>query len=257
MEGAVEALELVALAAWSFAVAVVGGVSGFVLGNLRLPMVVALASSPAEGAGTNVVISGISAVAASFTHWRAGRIDSRLFRWLAPTSLAGGVVGGLIAGALPSRVLLVAIGLVVLYGAVEVMRGPARPEAARARSRARRIMNAAVIGFGIGVLGGMVGLILGTLRLPALMRWVGTGAKESVGTNTAAGAVVAIGGLIGHLASGIDWALVAVGGAASIPGALIGARMVGRLSERQLLRAIAIVCTIAGLSMIVAAILDG
>jgi len=253
----VEALELVLLAVWSFAVAVAGGISGFVLGNMRLPVVVALADSPSTGAGSNVVISGISAIAASFEHWRAGRIDWRLFSWLAPTSLAGGVVGGLISGALPSRILLFAIGLVVLYGAVEVIRGPGRPGAAEERSRARTIWNAAVIGFGIGVLGGMVGLILGTLRLPALMRWVGTQAKESVGTNTAAGAVVALGGLIGHLSTGIDWAIVAVGGAASIPGALIGARIVGRLSERQLLRAIAIVCTIAGLAMIGAAIVDG
>ena len=251
-----EALELVLLAVWSFAVALAGGISGFVLGNMRLPLVVALADSPSTAAGSNVVISGISAFAASIEHWRAGRIDWRLFSWLAPTSLAGGIVGGLIAGALPSRVLLFAIGLVVLYGALEVMRGPARPEKARERSRIRTIWNAAVIGFGVGVLGGMVGLILGTLRLPALMRWVGTQAKESVGTNTAAGVVVAVGGLIGHLASGIDWSIVAVGGLASIPGAVIGARIVGRLSERQLLRAIAIVCTIAGLAMIAAAIAE-
>jgi hypothetical protein len=253
----VEAFELILLAVWSFTVALVGGVSGFVLGNLRLPAVVALASSPAAGAGANVVISGIAAVAASITHWRAGRIEWRLLGWLAPTSLAGGVAGGLISGALPGRVLLFAIGLVVLYGAVEVTRGPARPERAERRSRPRAIANAAVIGFGIGVLGGLVGLMLGTLRLPALMRWVGTGAREAVGTNTAAGAVVAVGGLIGHLATGIDWALVAVAGGASIPGALWGARLVGRLSERQLLRAIAVVCTVAGLAMIVAAILGG
>ena len=255
--GGLEAFELILLAAWSFTVALVGGVSGFVLGNLRLPVVVALASSPAAGAGSNVVISGIAAFAASLTHWRAGRIDWRLLSWLAPTSLAGGIVGGMISGALPSRMLLLAIGLAVLYGAVEVTRGAARPERAKRRSRPRAVANAALIGFGIGVLGGMVGLILGTLRLPALMRWLGTGATEAVGTNTAAGAIVAVGGLIGHATTGIDWALVAVGGAASVPGALLGARMVGRLSERQLLRAIAIVCTIAGLSMLVAAIVDG
>ena len=72
--------------------------------------------------------------------------------------------------------------------------------------------------------------------------------------NSAAGVVVAVGGLLGHLPTGIDWTLVLVGGAASIPGALLGARMVGRLSERDLLRAMAAVCVIAGLSLLAAAI---
>jgi hypothetical protein len=54
----VDALELIALAAWSFAVSAAGGLVGLVLGNLRLPLVVLLASSPAAGAGANVAISG-------------------------------------------------------------------------------------------------------------------------------------------------------------------------------------------------------
>jgi uncharacterized protein len=250
----VDALELALLALWSFAVALAGGLAGLVLGNLRLPVVVAFASSPAAGAGSNVVISGVAAMAAAIAHWRAGRLDWRLLGWLAPTSFAGGLVGGLISGELPGRLLLGVIALVVLLGAVEIARGPARPEAAAQRSRARAIANAALVGFGVGVLGGTVGLILGTLRLPALMRWVGTPAKRAVGTNSAAGVVVAVGGLVGHLPSGIDWALVLVGGAASVPGALLGARMVGRLSERDLLRAIAAVCVVAGLAMLAAAI---
>jgi uncharacterized membrane protein YfcA len=116
------------------------------------------------------------------------------------------------------------------------------------------ILNTAIVGFGVGVLGGIVGLILGTLRLPALMKWVGVGAKESIGTNAAAGFLVGVGGLIGHLPSGVDWDLVAVGGAAAIPGALIGARLVGRLDERELLRVVAAVLVVAGIAMLGTAI---
>jgi hypothetical protein len=47
---AIAALELIALAVWSFTVSAVGGLVGLVLGNLRLPLVVLLASSPAAGA---------------------------------------------------------------------------------------------------------------------------------------------------------------------------------------------------------------
>ena len=248
-----DALELILLALWSFAVSAAGGLVGLVLGNLRLPLVILLASSPAAGAGANVAISGIAAVASAGTHARAGRIDRRLFAWMAPTSLAGGVVGGLISGALPSRLLLGAIAVIVLYGAVEVARYR-RPIRGDPISRRELLLNAAVIGFGVGLLGGVVGLILGSMRLPAMVRWVGVSPYAAVGTNAAVGVVVGIGGLLGHLPSGVDWDLFAVGAAASIPGAVVGSRLTGRLDERGLLRAIAVVLVISGLAMLAQAI---
>jgi hypothetical protein len=48
-----EAFELIAVAAWCFAVALAGGLVGLVLGNIRLPVVLLAASSPAAGAGAN------------------------------------------------------------------------------------------------------------------------------------------------------------------------------------------------------------
>jgi len=106
----------------------------------------------------------------------------------------------------------------------------------------------------VGVLGGVVGLILGSLRLPALVRYVGVSPYAAVGTNAAVGAVVGFGGLVGHLPSGIDWAILAVGAAAAMPAAYLGARFTGRLDERQLLHAMAVVLVISGTSMAIEAI---
>jgi uncharacterized membrane protein YfcA len=249
----VDALELISLAAWSFAVSAVGGLVGLVLGNLRLPLVLLLASSPAAGAGANVAISGVAATTSAAAHVRAGRIDWRLFAWMAPTSLVGAVAGGLISGALPSRVLLAVIACVVLYGALEVTRYR-RPVATEQGMGGRELLNAAAVGFGVGVLGGVVGLILGSLRLPAMVRWVGMGPHQAVGTNAAVGAIVGVGGLLGHLPSGVDWGLLAVGAAGAIPGAYLGSHLTGRLNERALLRACALVLAFSGLAMLVQAI---
>jgi uncharacterized protein len=250
----VDTLELIALALWSFAVSAAGGLVGLVLGNLRLPLVVLLASSPAAGAGANVAISGVAATTAATAHARAGRINWRLFAWMAPTSLAGAIAGGLISGALPSRVLLAVIAVVVLYGALEVARYRRPAQSDQAMGRRGLLLNAAAVGFGVGVIGGIVGLILGSLRLPAMVRWVGVGPYEAVGTNAAVGAIVGVGGLLGHLPSGVDWDLFAVGAAAAIPGAYVGSHLTGRLDERALLRACAAVLVISGLSMLVQAI---
>ena len=247
-------LELILLAVWTFGVSVVGGVVGLVLGNLRLPLVVLLASSPAAGAGANVAISGAAAVASANTHARAGRVNWRLFAWMAPPSLAGGIVGGVVSGLLPDRLLLAAIGLVVLYGAVEVLRYRRPTETIPTGASRAHLVSAAGIGFAVGLLGGFVGLILGSLRLPAMVKWVGVGPYAAVGTNAAVGVVVGVGGLVGHLPSGIDWDLFAAGCAGAVPGTYFGARLTGRLSEAALLRAMAAILFLTGLAMLVQAI---
>ena len=65
--------ELISVAAWSFAVAVAGGIAGLVLGNLRLPLLLQFSSSAAAGVGANVAVSTASALTASIANWRGGR----------------------------------------------------------------------------------------------------------------------------------------------------------------------------------------
>jgi uncharacterized membrane protein YfcA len=247
-----EPLDLFVVAGWSFAVAVAGGVAGLVLGNLRLPVVLQFSSGAAAGAGANVAISAASAFTASIAHWRAGRIDWRLFWLMAPPSLAGGIVGGVVSGLLPQRLLLAGIAAVVLYGALELSRHRRRPTPETPAKGGAAV--AVAIAFAVGVLGGLVGLILGTLRLPAMVKWLGTGAKAAVGTNAATGVVVGVGGLIGHLTGGVDWDLLAAGCAGAIPGAYLGARLTGRLDDDSLLRAISLILVVAGLALAVQAI---
>ena len=93
-----------------------------------------------------------------------------------------------------------------------------------------------------------MGLILGSLRMPALLKYVGAAPARAVGTNLAVGVCVGAAGVVGHTPAGVDWNLLAAGSAASIPGALLGARLTGRLSETQLLRAIGAVLLVAGVA---------
>ena len=243
-----DALELIAFCAWCFAVALAGGVVGLVLGNIRLPAVLLLASHPAAGAGANIGISGVAATAAAIVHVRAGRINWRLFAWMAPPSMAGAVAGGYLSGVLPDDVLLATIGALLLYFGVDLLRGGGPPRR-RNNGRSDReldIRAAVVTGAAVGLLGGLVGLILGSLRMPALLRYVGETAARAVGTNLTVGVCVGVAGVIGHTPDGVDWGLLAIGSAASVPGALLGARLTGRLSERQLLRAIGAMLVVAG-----------
>jgi uncharacterized protein len=249
----VDALELVALVLWCFAVALAGGLVGLVLGNIRLPAVLLVASSPAAGAGANIGVSGVAAFTAAAAHIRAGRINWRLFAWMAPPSMAGAVVGGWLSGAIPDEALLLAIGALLLYFGIDLL----RPTGASPKPSAHGSLDiraAVVTGAAIGLIGGFVGLILGSLRMPALLRYVGETPSRAVGTNLAVGVCVGIAGVIGHSPEGVDWDVLAICSAASIPGALLGARLTGRLSERALLRAIGAVLVAAGATTILQAL---
>ncbi|MBK8293861.1 MAG: sulfite exporter TauE/SafE family protein [Solirubrobacterales bacterium] len=249
--------EIVILVVWSFAVSFAGGMVGLVLGNLRLPVVVLIGSSAAAASGANVAISGAAALTASIVHIRNGRFDPRFFLWMAPSSFLGAIAGGLIAGVLPNRLLLGAISVVVLYGAVEVWRYQ-RPNTVNDQPTVQKgnlFVEAVLIGFAVGILGGFVGLILGSLRLPAMLKYMGMSPKKAVGTNSAVGVVVGVGGLLGHLPSGIDWQIFLIGSAAAMPAAYLGSQFTGRLSDRVLIRSMAVVLVITGVAMAVQAVI--
>jgi hypothetical protein len=182
---------------------------------------------------------------------RAGRVDWRLVGWMAPPSVVGAIAGSVVSGELPGDVLLVVIGVVLLGFGVELLRP--RRRAHRRPARGSALRGVVIAGSAIGFLGGVVGLILGSLRMPALLRLVRAEAARLVDTNLVVGVSVGLAGVVAHVPAGVDWTAFAVGAGASVPGALLGARLTGRLDERELLRAVGVVLVGAGL----AAIVDG
>ena len=238
------ALVLAAVGVWCFAVALLGGLLGLVLGNIRLPVFLAASGSPAAAAGANIAVSGLAAAAGSIAHIRAGRVDWRLVLWMIPPSAIGAIAGGYLSGLLPASALQIVIGAALLVFGIDLLRprrAPTPDPAATPDVRA-----AVIAGALIGLLGGLIGLILGTLRVPALLRFARQEPARVVGTNLVVGIAVGAAGLVGHAPGGVDWELLAVGGAASIPGALIGSRYTGRLSAAGLLRAIGAILVISG-----------
>jgi uncharacterized membrane protein YfcA len=240
---------LAAVAVWCFVVAFAGGVAGLVLGNIRLPAILVVTSSPAAGAGANIGISGLAAAAAAVSHVRAGRVDWRLVRWLAVPSVVGAVLGGLAGGWLPGRGLLAVIGATLLYFGLDLLRP--RPRTAAVAGEPR-FVPVALAGLGIGLVGGLVGLILGALRLPTLLR-MGARLDTLPGTNLVVGVLVGAAGLVGHTPGGVDWTVLAVGASASVPGALLGARLTGMLGERQLLRVVGAILLVAAAAILLQA----
>ena len=207
------------------------------LGTLRLPLVLLAAGSPAAGAGTNIAISAAAAGAGGWRHAREGRVDWGVVAWMTPPSLVGAVVGGLYGHAVPDTALLGVTAAVLAWNGMDLL---VRPFHARPRERPRA-WPAVVLGFGIGLVGGAIGVILGTLRMPALLRGVGMDTRRAIGTNLVVGFALGLAGFAAHAARlEVDWPVLGAGLAGALPGAWFGARLAARASELTLRRAIGV-----------------
>ena len=246
-------MELALFAVWCFLVAFAGGLVGLVLGNIRLPATLLVASSAAAGGGANLAISAIAALTAATVHIRHGRINWRLVAWMAPPSIVGAVAGGYLAGAIPEWLLLDRDR----RGADPVGgRAAAQPAEAgrRRRRRARRPRGGAQRRGDRSARRAR----RPDPRLAADARAAALGrrdAQRAVGTNVTVGVFVGVAGALGAPPErGARPRRDRLGGAASIPGALLGSRLTGRLSEAALIKAIAVVLLVAAAGCIAQAL---
>ena len=224
---------------------------GLVLGTLRLPLIVLATGSPLAAAGTNIAISAAAAGAGGLKHAREGRVDWRVVAWTAPPSVVGAVVGALVADDVSESSLYAVIAAVLVWSGVDLA---LRPIAPRARE-SLRVMWGGALAFLIGLLGGAVGVILGTLRMPALVRSVGLDVRRAAGTNLVVGFLLGVAGFATHAAGqGIDWPILTAGLAGALPGGWLGARATGRMSENTLRLALGAVLVLVGLAFAVQAV---
>lgn len=224
---------------------------GLVLGTLRLPFIVLAAGSPLAAAGTNIAISAAAAGAGGLAHARRGRVDWHIVAWMAPPSIAGAILGALVAGDVSERLLFGLIAAVLVWSGIDLA---LRPIVARPRADLRTGRGGA-LAFLIGVLGGAVGVILGTLRMPALVRAVGMDVRRAAGTNLVVGFFLGVAGFATHAAgASVDWPVLAAGLAGAVPGGWLGARNSGRYPESALRIALGAALVLVGVLFFVQAL---
>ncbi len=254
------------LTVFSFAVGVLGGFVGLALGTLRLPALLLLGLPVPLAAGTNILVSTLSAATGALRHWRSGRVNMPVVAVMGIPSLLGAFVGGFASDRAPEGVLIGLAAVVVVWQGVElVARGRRLLQAAQGAGSGtsgvgggersilapRTMAIEAVIGLAIDLLGGAVGLILGSLRLPALVRILKMDVRVAVGTNLSIGFLMGSFGGVRHAVQGkVDYRLLALMGLSGMAGAWYGARLTGRVRLTTLLLTTGWVLTAVGLVLL-------
>jgi len=265
----VDLISPVILTISGFIIGFVGGMVGLVLGVVRFPVVLSIETSASVSAGTNLGVSTLGAITAALRHYRLGNVHFRLFLILGLTGAAGAFIGSFLTGFVPVSYLLIVIGIIVLYESCILLKG-SRPKREKIKkneivenpksggvensihTQEKSIFLESVIGFVIGILGGMVGLVLGSIRMPAMISILKMESRTAVGTNLAASSVMGISGLIGHIINNnIDYFVFIIMGSSAMIGGYLGARYTNRFSERSLKRIIGLVLIVVAATMFV------
>lgn len=228
-------IQLALLGVLGLAIGFVGGMTGLVLGVLRFPLILGTEISAGMAAGTNIGISTLGAGTAAVRHLVQNNVHRRIFIVMASTGAAGAFLGSLLTSFVSMALLLITISIIISYEAFSLIRSSRKePESGIKKERQNMIVES-VIGFGIGFLGGLVGLVLGSIRLPAMISVLKMEPRVAVGTNLAASSIMGAAGLAGHLLNGqVDLLILAVMGPGAMAGAFIGARYTNRFSARTL-----------------------
>ncbi len=174
--------------------------------------------------------------------------------------IVGGVLGGLIAAMLPTQVLKIIFGCLLLFIAIRNL-ALANKNDSKARVKFN-LMNIVIVGVLVGISSGLLGIGGGVFLILILTAVFGFSMIEAIGTSSIFISLTAIGGTISYIISGwgvnpfpyslgyISLVNLVVIGMFSVPLAYYGAKIAHKVPEKRLKQVFGLVVLYISLKML-------
>jgi uncharacterized membrane protein YfcA len=219
---------------------------------LTVPILVYAMGVPVQGAtGTSLAIVGLNAATGALDHLRRGRSLLRTGVAFGLSGVLGAFAGVWLNHQLRGELVMLLFSLLMVAAAISMLRRrSARASLALFEERYTRDgwLRLVLVGLGVGFLTGFFGVGGGFLIVPALVLVLSLPMHLAVGTSLVVISLNALWGLLGNLRLGaLDWGLTMLFAAGGVAGVLIGGKLAGRLPDRTLRAAFALV--VVGLAM--------
>ncbi|HOU54311.1 MAG TPA: sulfite exporter TauE/SafE family protein [Myxococcota bacterium] len=245
---------LVPIAVLSFVIAFFGASIGMVGGHFRLPLLVMYLGSVPGGTATNLAVSAAGALSGSLQHAREGRVSWRMLMTIGIPSGISAWLGAHFSSRLDAGLTSIVIGLVLLGSGLQL--AIFKESKAPLPGAHFRVGFEVLTGIVLGGLSGIVGLMMGSLRLPAMIRVLGMKPEVAVGTNLAIGCLTGLFGTIGAIQGGfLDIRALLVLVPVTALGSLLGASHTKRYRKETLKKLIGWTVSLLGVWMLAQAFL--
>jgi uncharacterized membrane protein YfcA len=228
-------------------------------------LVYVLGQNVHEATTASLVVVTAGALAGGLGHAREGRVCWRHAGAFTVAALPGVLAGTALGEAVSGGTLIGAFALIMLVAAAAMWRRADRASADTASDRRAlcpplRLGRDLAAGLLIGLLTGFFGVGGGFLVVPTLAIALALSTRLAVGTSLAIITATSVLGLVAHLAAGrgLDLGVTSAMTIACVLGAIGGAAVAGRLPQRELGRAFAVlVIAVATYLLASAAFLGG
>jgi len=228
-----------------------GGLFGKGGSAIATPLLAAIGIPPYAAIASPLPATIPATLVAARTYWRANHVDWRLVRWTVAIGLPATLLGAYATRWLSGSALVVATEIILAALGLRFLVRPGLPhEVVRDPTwmRTRMVAVATAVGITAGLLANTGGFLFAPLFVVVLHR----GIKDAFGSSLSIGAALAVPGTLVHAALGhIDWTIVAVFGAASIPLSYVGARVALRTHSVKLERIYGAVIATLGITLLV------
>lgn len=206
---------------------------------LTVPVLVYVLGVGAKPAiAMSLAIVGVTSLLGAALHHRLRNVRIGVAAVFGPIAMLGAYAGARLAGFLSGDVQLALLALVMLVAAVSMLRSPHLEMEPDAEPRIALLVP---VGFGVGLLTGVVGIGGGFLIVPALVVLGRLPMRQAVGTSLLVIAMNSAAGLAGYLgAVPLDWAFLARFTAAAALGAIAGTALGAHVPQATLKRGFAV-----------------
>jgi hypothetical protein len=244
-------LVLAPIAAVSLALSYIGATVGLVLGQLRVAMLLYALGDLGVATATSLAISTAGTLVGTLRHALGRRVRPLLLLTIGGPSAAAAFATARYAHLVDAWLLKLGIAVVLVLTGAGMLRARAPAGEPAAPPRVPAALAEVVVGAALGALSGLVGLLLGSLRLPAMIRYARVETTVAIGTNMAIGTLTGLSaGVASFMGGKVDPLVLAVVGGATVVGAHLGARRTGELDPATLQKWIAWVLIATGLIML-------
>lgn len=230
-------MTLLAAAGIGIVIGFLGGLFGKGGSAIATPLLAAVGVPPIVAVAAPLPATIPSTLAASSVYWKARLIDWRIVRWSLAFGIPATVVGALTTRWVGGTVLVTVTDAILVVLGLRFLLARGKDATDRIAPPRDSGWVLAAVAICVGLISGLLANSGGFLLAPLYIAVLRLPVKAAFASSLAVAAVLAVPGTIVHAALGhIDWALVAVFAATSVPLSFLGARVALRTKSERLER---------------------